>query len=161
MPGGPPEPPHWPRFCCAVILDDLHRYLLERRPPEPRFPRGRLTCFGGGRELHESPDDCIQRELAEELGWRVPTAHLRHAVTLIYQGPDRPWRRGPLGPGNILAWFYTLDLPAPPDDALRPEHGVRIERLPHEALALSDLSPWHLAALEGLREGRPEVVITR
>lgn len=160
-PEPPNDPGHWPKFCCAIIRDGDGRHVLERRPPDDRFPRGRLTCFGGGREQGEHPADCIRRELVEELGWDVPPDAVIHTVTLIYQGPPRQWRRGPLGAGHVLAWFYRVLPVAPAPELLRPEPGVRVERLPLADLPFSDLSPWHLVALEGDAAGRREIPITR
>lgn len=41
---------------------------MEQRSAVAKVAAGRLTCFGGKRELDEPALACIERELVEELG---------------------------------------------------------------------------------------------
>ena len=91
---------------------------------------GRLTCFGGRREPHETPDVCIRRELKEELGAFVDAGPARWALHVD---------------GALVAWFYAAEV-----GALEPrlERGVELVRLPADGLDHPDLSSWHRPLLE-------------
>ena len=58
-----------PDHACAIIRHG-DAVLLEQRPLTARFAPGRFTCFGGKRESDEGAEDCLLRELFEELDWR-------------------------------------------------------------------------------------------
>lgn len=152
------EDPSWPKFCCAILRDGSGRYLLEQRPKDASAAAGKLTCFGGSRELGETPDQCIRRELLEELAWEVPSHHLSMRVQLRYGGQRRHWGRGMLQTGDMLAWFYIGHAPGPDVD-LRPEPGVSI--VWHDWLSLADhpdLSTWHKVVLHAERRGEDRAV---
>lgn len=57
-----------PPYCCAILYCPERGYLLEQRPMGIRDAPGMITCFGGGREQGEVPEECVRRELHEELG---------------------------------------------------------------------------------------------
>src|SRR5579859_7212422 len=63
----------WPKYVCAILEDAEGRFLLESRLDDARLAAGRLTCFGGRREDDESPEECLRRELREELNWEPRT----------------------------------------------------------------------------------------
>ncbi len=119
-----------PEYCCAVLVDDAGRFLLERRPLTKPDAPGRLTCFGGRREPDETPDVCIRRELHEELGAFVDAGPARWALHVD---------------SALVAWFYAADV-----GALEPrlERGVDLVRLPADGLDHPDLSSWHRPLLE-------------
>jgi 8-oxo-dGTP pyrophosphatase MutT (NUDIX family) len=131
----------WPQYVCA-ILEDVHgRLLVESRPDDARLAAGRLTCFGGRREAAESPEDCLRRELREELGW-VPKLFEKQVELRVA--------------GELVAWFYhaVLDVGV---DQLRVAPGFQALLVAPEALTERPVSPWHAAVLSAWREGRTVV----
>lgn len=130
----------WPAYCCAILRDAAGRLLLELRPGTARHAPNQFTCFGGLRETGESPEDCIARELREELG--IIAGNLRHRLTLLGDGP--------------VAWFFTPDEPLPsgqqaPRCRVRGHQAVWVEP---ERLATLTLSPWHRAAIDAYLDGK-------
>lgn len=138
----PVEQPDWPAYCCAFIRDGAGRFLLERRPPRtPGAPR-LLTCFGGTREAGERPDECIRRELHEELRWGpcfIEALDLR--VHLVLRSPRRE-----------VAWFYRSS----PIDAAAPivcEPGYEPVWVAPEDLPTAPLSGWHAVVFSAYLRG--------
>lgn len=132
----------WPAYCCAILRDAAGRYLLERRPLHETAAPGKLVCFGGGREVGEHPDACIQRELVEELGYHQ--ARVERCLVL------RSNRR-------VIAWFYRGAAPTP--DTIMTEPGVVAVWHGWDELAALPLGGWHIAALVAEREGRSEAAV--
>jgi len=101
----------------ALVFRD-GKLLIARRPPRAHL--GGLWEFPGGkREPGESYEQCLRRELAEELGIEVQVHDLVEALTHEY--PDRSvplrffrcrWlRHEPQTPaGQDLAWVTAADL---------------------------------------------------
>lgn len=155
----------WPAFCCAILRDAEGRYLLEQRPPPRGGSRGsrttgQLTCFGGSRERGETPEQCIRRELEEELGWQVNREHLTLGIRLINAGtkPMR-FRAGPVIPGGSIAWFFRGAAPEP-TRTLVTEPGYRALWLRPDELAGADLSLWHRVVLEADAAGQSVASVT-
>ncbi len=162
----------WPAFCCAILRDPQGRYLLEKRPPRadksgravarrarggsgraPREPGGLVTCFGGSREPSETPEQCIRRELLEELGWDVAKGHLAPAVRLVNAGTQvMRFRGGLVRPGQVIAWFYRGLAPGPETPLLTEPGYAALWLTPEETFA-ADLSRWHRTVLEAERRG--------
>lgn len=130
--------PNWPQYVCAILEDAEGRLLLESRPNDARLAAGRLTCFGGRREAAESPEECLRRELREELSWEPQTLEMQVALWVARE---------------LVAWFYHAELNVSTEQ-LCVEPGCKA--LLVSSLALSDLpvSPWHAAALSAWLEGR-------
>lgn len=57
------------KVACAILIAACGRFVLQQRDavPEIIFP-GLVSLFGGHHEAGETAWDCIQRELAEEIG---------------------------------------------------------------------------------------------
>lgn len=132
------DPSDWPRYCNAILRDPSGRYLLELRSIHETEVPGQITCFGGGRQPGEHPDDCIRRELAEELG--VSTIMLDLCVVLRS-------RRD----GAAISWFYRGAAPDPA--VIRPEPGVVVVRHSWDELAALPVGGWNRAALAAERRG--------
>lgn len=133
-----------PDFCCAILAAPGGRLWLEQRPLSDSAAPGQLTCFGGGREVGESPDACIRRELLEELNY-VPPEPPELRVRLFLRG-------------GLCAFFYAVAAP-PPGHPLRLEPGYGlIVAGAEEVLAYPcplPISTWHLAALRAHFAGEP------
>lgn len=113
---------------------------MERRPKTKRHAGGKLTCFGGSREIGEDPDACARRELLEELGFSV--GPLSRCVVL----------HTPRG----QAWFYRGTGPEP-GTAYAKEPDTCVQWIAAENVFDADLSSWHAAALRAERDGVMEV----
>lgn len=133
--------PHWPLYACAILEDADGRLLLESRPNSARLAAGQLTCFGGRRESDETPDDCLRRELREELGWAPE--HFEKSVELRVAG-------------ELIAWFYHARLDVEIDQ-LRTAPDVRALLVSPSGLRQLPLSPWHAAVIDAWRNGKQVV----
>lgn len=128
--------PDLPEHCCCIITDPRGRLLLELRPADARKAPGLMTCYGGKREPGESPESCLRRELAEELGW-VPAepifaCDLVKGDRFIARFYQTAWNGYPLSgePGRIAVWAPRPALPGLP------------------------VAPWHRMVLMAVAEGR-------
>ncbi len=128
----------WPRYVCAILEDVEGRLLLESRPDDARLAAGRLTCFGGRREAAETPEECLRRELREELGWEPRQLDMRVALWVA---------------GELVAWFYHARLDVAIDQ-LRIAPGFEARLVAPAELAELPVSPWHAAVLDAWRAGR-------
>jgi 8-oxo-dGTP pyrophosphatase MutT (NUDIX family) len=131
----------WPHYVCAILEDAEGRILLESRPDHARLAAGRLTCFGGRRDAAETPEDCLRRELREELNWEPRKLEMRVALWVA---------------GDLVAWFYhaVLNVGA---DQLRTAPGYKAVLVSRLALSEFPISPWHAAALGAWLVGKPAV----
>jgi 8-oxo-dGTP pyrophosphatase MutT (NUDIX family) len=132
----------WPPYCCVILVDEAGRYVMERRPPEEAARTGGLTCLGGGREANEHPDDCLRRELYEEIGWS-PDVFERMATLTV--GTRR------------IAWFYRAQYTG--ETPVHQEAGYAIELLSEEELTGERVGHWHRAVFAGLRRGETDIRI--
>jgi 8-oxo-dGTP diphosphatase len=74
-------------FACAILIDTLGRFLLQRRDDVPGvFQRGKIGLFGGHREGDETFLQCIVREIHEEISYFLPPESFIHLTT--YDGDD-------------------------------------------------------------------------
>ena len=82
----------------GLIRDGSQRVLLAKRS-EGRF-KGCWEFPGGKLEEDESPEDCLRRELREELGVEVTVEGIEEAVWMPY------------GEFNLLLLLYRCELKA-------------------------------------------------
>lgn len=127
-----------PQYVCAILEDGDGRLLLEARPEDARLAAGQLTCFGGRREAGETPEQCLRRELREELNWEPGSIEKRVELWVA---------------GHLMAWFYHVILDKPVDQLSVPEGHQALLISPHELTDLP-LSPWHAAVLDAWFAGR-------
>lgn len=133
-----------PDYACAIIHVGDDELLFEQRGTDARYAAGQLTCFGGRRHEGESVEDCLLRELQEELQWQPDS--FNKACEL--------W----LGDRYIADFFdCALDLPVA---SLRCEHGRSAVVISAAYINEAALSPWHRAVLEGLAAGKDEIYLT-
>ena len=125
-------------YACAIIFDPLRGLLLEARGATARHAAGHLTCFGGRQEEGESIEDCLRRELREEIGYTPEW--IRFALTF------HRYKDGIL---THSADFFEVAAPIGTPVCLVPDH---------QALWVADwknanLSPWHACALQDWKLG--------
>jgi 8-oxo-dGTP diphosphatase len=104
----------------CVLVDGNGRILIAKRP-EGRSLAGLWEFPGGKVEPHESPENALIRELAEELGIRVAAADLAPLTFASHAYPDfhllmplflcRRWQ-GTVAPheGQELRWVRPAEL---------------------------------------------------
>jgi 8-oxo-dGTP pyrophosphatase MutT (NUDIX family) len=129
-----------PEYCCAIIVDQRERILLQLRPPHARFAPAQLTCFGGLREDDEEPVECLRRELAEELSWQPSVAD---PCCQLWHG------------SRFIAQFYRVA--GCPDPADCDEEGFVAVWVPWSALGAVPLSQWHRRVLTAVAAGHAHV----
>jgi 8-oxo-dGTP pyrophosphatase MutT (NUDIX family) len=134
----------FPDYCCAILRNPSGLYLMEKRPVFEADPqRPRITCFGGTRHDNEHPDDCIRRELLEELGWTINPSALEFRLRLTGTRNNQP---------REIAWFYRTAAPSD-ESALTLEPGVEALWLTFEQTQELSVSAWHRVALAAERAG--------
>lgn len=72
------------RQVTAAVIIENGRLLLTRRPPEDRLG-GFWELPGGKVELGESPEECLERELIEELEMTADVRELLATTTYHYE----------------------------------------------------------------------------
>uniref|UniRef100_A0A7S3NKJ1 Nudix hydrolase domain-containing protein n=1 Tax=Aureoumbra lagunensis TaxID=44058 RepID=A0A7S3NKJ1_9STRA len=128
-----------PPFACVIVRKD-QVLLAEHRASSNHVAPGRLTCFGGKRELGESALDCACREFEEETGYFLEPKALHFSCLLLVNGIQ-------------IAHFYTLR-----DNNHPIFHDVSITSSSSSSsfgalwAAPSDKrwSPWHSAVLDAV-----------
>jgi len=125
--------PGWMAVSAGALQRADGRWLMHRRPPDKHH--GGLWEFPGGKvEASEMPNECLARELAEELGITLRTEDLEPAgfaeegmaegrralVILLYTA--RRWEGEPAAlEGGEVGWFTPQEiagLAKPPLDSL-------------------------------------------
>ena len=91
---------------CFLTRGDQVLMLLRNKPPN----RGLWNGVGGHIEPGESPLDSVLREVAEETGYRLPTA--RFCGLLTWEDFEIPTRGSPHAP-LLAAGLYIFTAPAP------------------------------------------------
>src|SRR5262245_27372417 len=130
-----------PRYVCGILEDAEGRLLLESRPDDARLAAGRLTCFGGRREPDETSEECLRRELREELDWEPQS--IAKCVEL--------WVAG-----ELVAWFYHASLHVG-IDRFQTAPGSRAVLVALQELSDWPVSPWHAAVLSAWYAGESKV----
>lgn len=132
-----------PHYVCAILEDRQGRLLFEKRPVEARLAAGRLTCFGGRRESGETPEQCLRRELREELDWEPREFQDRVELWIA---------------GELMAWFFGARLDV--DIAqLRVHQGHEAVLVARQDFAKLPISGWHRAVLDAWLRGETSVML--
>jgi NAD+ diphosphatase len=112
----------YPRLSPAVIVSVLRgdKLLLAHNN---RFPKGRYSLLAGFVEPGETFEDCVEREIFEEVGIRV--RNIRYLSSQPWPFPDSlmvgftaEWEAGTLAPDGVeiadAQWFGREDMPEIP-----------------------------------------------
>ena len=103
--------------CSLLIVNDADQILLFLRDDTPKIPYPNMWDIPGGHvEPNETPEQCIVREMKEEMGLDIPVPDLFR----VTEFPDRTeytfWRRMNLNineihltEGQRLQWFSEVD----------------------------------------------------
>lgn len=89
----------------AILSGERIVTILRDDVPHIPWP-GRWDLPGGAREGGETPEDCVLRELHEELGVRLSAADLH-------------WRMESVTPGGDRIWFFVSEQPRFDPDTVR------------------------------------------
>lgn len=114
----------------AALIEEGEKVFVAQREDGPW--RGCWEFPGGKLEEDESPEDCLRRELREELGVEVEVGRIREVVFMPYEGFNLllllyPCRLKGEGPrplkGQGVRWvspeeLFSLKMP-PADEELR------------------------------------------
>jgi mutator protein MutT len=121
----------------ALIQDDAGRYLITRRPAGTHL--GGLWEFPGGkREPGETLEECLRRELTEELGGRFAVGEEVETVTWRY--PDK----------TVALHFFRCRVIAGP---IEPRRCAELAWVPPGRLAEYDFPPADRALVDRLAAG--------
>ena len=72
----------------AIIYDERKRVLLAQRSSNRSLDPDLWETIGGGIEFGESPEDCLRREIKEELGCDITITHLQLFNVYNFSGGD-------------------------------------------------------------------------
>ena len=80
----------------VIIYDPIDRILLAKRSNHKREAPGLWETIGGTLEFGESPEECIKREVSEEIGCKITLLQLFnvynyfggdiHLISIVYIG---------------------------------------------------------------------------
>lgn len=119
----------------ALVRDDHGRYLITQRRRDSHLAG--LWEFPGGKvESHESPRECLRRELTEELSATFSIGDL--VDTVRWQYPDR----------TIVLHFFACWLES---GTIEAREGQAMAWVAPDALAQYEFPPADLALIEQLR----------
>lgn len=119
----------------ALIRDDRGRYLITQRRRGSHLA-GLWEFPGGKMELHESPRECLRRELAEELAATFAVGDLVETVRWEY--PDR----------TVVLHFFACWLES---GTIEPREAQAMAWVAPEALDEYEFPPADRALIQRLR----------
>lgn len=86
-----------------ILLNNEHKVLLHLRDDKPEIPYpNRWGLPGGHIDESETPEECILREMQEELGLTLQNVRLFAAVERTYGMEHTYWVRANFQPDDIL-----------------------------------------------------------
>jgi dual specificity phosphatase 12 len=133
-----------PPYCCVILQEEETGALLMEDRINAKVASGKLCCFGGKRELHENPLQCIMREVKEELGVEFNSKFFIRSVDLYVDN-------------ELIAYFYTYPSLSSEITALfiyeEGRNGVWLNYDDDTSLEnISRISPWHQCVLDAWRK---------
>lgn len=119
----------------GLIRDDAGRYLITQRRQGSHL-EGLWEFPGGKRQPEESAEDCLRRELEEELGATFAVGEL--VETIRWEYPDR----------TVILHFFRCRLAA---GAIEPREGQAMAWVAADGLERYPFPPADLAIIDHLR----------
>jgi len=83
-------PSHTPVLVASAIIHEGERFLISRRLPDAKIEAGKWEFPGGKVEFGEHPEDCLQREIREELNLDIEIESFYQVVSHIYSLSPKP-----------------------------------------------------------------------
>ncbi len=125
----------------AIITDEVGRYLVQLRDAKPTifFP-DHWGCFGGAMERGETEQECLARELLEEIGLEIGVLSVRHFTTFSFDF-------GFAGGSVIRRIFFEVSAPAASLSNLTLREGRAMQLFPGPQLLAMQVVPYDRFAL--------------
>jgi 8-oxo-dGTP diphosphatase len=132
--------------CSMIFVSSSGHVLLCLRDDKPQIPYpGKWDLLGGHMEEGESPEECIRRELLEEIEYDLKQAqlfrvsHLQDSIEHTYWcEDDLDIARTPLHEGQRLCWFSEDEILAMPEGEIAFEFKSVLELFFRERRAQRD-----------------------
>lgn len=101
------------RTANLIIINDRNEVLLQLRDDKPTIPYPNMWTIPGGHiEEGETPEECIRREMLEEMALVIARVHLFMVKELAEETEIFLWTRAdfdtttiPLMEGQAVRWF--------------------------------------------------------
>jgi 8-oxo-dGTP diphosphatase len=101
-----------------ILLNDEQQVLLHLRDDKPEIPYPNMWGLPGGHiDEQETPEECILREVKEELGLELSKVQLFTAAERFYGTEHTYWAKAHFAPetislseGQEIRWFSYRDI---------------------------------------------------
>lgn len=101
-----------------ILLNDEQQVLLHLRDDKPEIPYPNMWGLPGGHiDEQEMPEECIHREMKEELGLELSSVQLFLAAERFYGTEHTYWAKAHFAPetivlseGQEIRWFSYHDI---------------------------------------------------
>jgi 8-oxo-dGTP pyrophosphatase MutT (NUDIX family) len=125
----------------ALIVDEVGQYLVQLRDAKPTifFP-SHWGCFGGAVEPDETDEQCLARELQEEIDLDLRGCAVRHFTTFTF---DFGFAGGPV----IHRAFYEVRVVASSLARLKLAEGQAMQLFPGPRLLAMQVVPYDRFAI--------------
>lgn len=119
----------------AIFYTETRHYLLQLRDNKPALPLpNHWALFGGNLELNESPEDCLIREINEELEYKIKKYYWYHSA--IYALPKHKHK-------IVRKIYFVVKITSDEILSMNLREGAAMKAHSlEEILQLKNVSPW-------------------